>query len=87
MASVEAAVRSKREPACLPKNCDSTRQCIATTKSAVIVFRNELEVVAARSSDLELEMATLPKEVETLPKTHAETKVGLTKDSGERPDD
>lgn len=60
---------------------------MATVEIAVTVFPKKLEEVMSKVSNVELENATLQKEIERTSKTHVETKAGLAYDLRETRDD
>lgn len=56
---------------------------MATAKKELTALHKELGVVKTKVSDLECENATLRKEFEKTPKTHAETEAGPSRNLGE----
>lgn len=73
--------------ACLQKEWGLRWEGMAVVKSSVTVLHKELEVVMDKVSELELENATLRKEIKTSSKTCVEGKGRLAKDHGKTRDD
>lgn len=81
--SAEAAARSKGEVERLQKKRDLCWQRTPTAESSISDLHEKLEVVTAKTSSLELESATLRKELGTSSTMYVESEAGISKGLGE----